>query len=148
MPIVSTDEEIREILSRFRRIAVVGFSDNPGRPSHGVATFLQRQGYDIWPVNPRLAGEIVLGRRVCAALRELPEVPEIVDVFRRSECVWEVAEQAIAVGAQVLWTQLGVRDDAAAQRASAVGLAVVQERCPAIEIPRLRIGLAGPVPFL
>lgn len=137
MAIVTTDEQIREILTRYRRVVVVGLSDNPSRPSHGVAGYLQRQGYEVWPVNPRLAGQIVLGRRVYASLGDLPEAPEIVDVFRRSEYVAEVAEAAIAVSAKVLWTQLGVRDDAAAERASAAGLWVVQNRCPAIEIPRL-----------
>lgn len=143
MPIVTTDEQIREILTRFRRVAVVGLSDNPTRPSHGVAAYLQQQGYDIWPVNPKLAGQTVLGCRVYASLRDLPEMPEIVDVFRRSQYVAEVAEAAIAVGAKVLWTQLGVRDDVAAERASAAGLLVVQNRCPAIEHPRLEIGLRG-----
>jgi uncharacterized protein len=143
MPIVTTDDQIRAIFTTFRRIAVVGLSDNPTRPSHGVAAYLLRQGYEIWPVNPNLAGRTVLGRQVYASLRDLPVVPEIVDVFRRSECVAEIAEEAIASGAHVLWTQLGVRDDAAAERASAEGLLVVQNRCPAIEIPRLGIGPVG-----
>lgn len=139
MPIASTDDELRDILTRYHRIAVVGLSNNPARPSHGVATYLQRQGYEIWPVNPNLAGSIVLGRPVYASLSDLPIVPDIVDVFRRSEHVAEVADAAIAIGARVLWTQLGVRDDAAAARASAAGLLVVQDRCPAIEYPRLGI---------
>lgn len=140
MSIVTSDEDIRDLLMRFRRVAVVGLSDNPARPSHGVAAFLQRQGYEIWPVNPNLAGQVVLGREVYASLNALPVTPDIVDVFRRSHYVAEVAEQAIAIGATVLWTQLGVRDDAAAERASAAGLTVVQSRCPALEIPRLGIG--------
>lgn len=143
MPIARTDDEIRDILTRYHRIAVVGLSDNPARPSYGVAAYLQRQGYEIWPVNPRLAGHTVLGRRVYASLGDLPIVPEIVDVFRRSEHVAEVVDAAIVVGAHVVWTQLGVRDDAATERASAAGLLVVQDRCPAIEHPRLGIGLAG-----
>lgn len=140
MPMVTTDEQLRDIWTRFRRVAVVGMSDNAGRPSHGVAAFLQRQGYEIWPVNPKLAGRVVLGREVYASLKELPVVPEVVDVFRRSQYVAEVAEEAIAIGAKVLWTQLGVRDDEVAERASEAGLLVVQSRCPAIEIPRLGIG--------
>ncbi|MGH2517317.1 MAG: CoA-binding protein [Ktedonobacterales bacterium] len=139
MPIVSTDDHIREILTHFRRIAVVGLSERPNRPSYGVAAFLQRQGYEIWPVNPMLVGRTVLGCQVYASLSDVPVAPEIVDVLRRSEYVAEVAEAAIAAGAKVLWTQLGVRDDAAAERASAAGLLVVQNRCPAIEYPRLGI---------
>ena len=143
MPIVTTDEQLREILTRFRRIAVVGLSDKPIRPSYSVAAFLQQQGYDIWPINPNLAGQMVLGRRVYGSLRDLPDAPEIVDVFRRSEFVAEIAEEAMTRGAKVLWTQLGVRDDVAAERASAAGLYVVQDHCPAIEYPRLGINRAG-----
>lgn len=140
MPMASTDEQIRVILTRSRRIAVVGLSNNPARPSYSVAAYLQRQGYEIWPVNPNLVGSEVLGRPVYASLSDLPIVPDIVDVFRRSEHVAEVADAAIAVGARVLWTQLGVRDDTAAERVSAAGLLVVQDRCPAIEHPRLGLG--------
>lgn len=140
MPIVQSDAELREILTRYRRVAVVGISDDPGRPSHSVAAYLQEQGYDIYPVNPMLRGKTVLGCEVYGSLAELPEPPEIVDVFRRSQFVSEVADAAIAAGAKVLWTQLGVRDDVAAERASATGLQVVQNRCTAIEHERLRIG--------
>ena len=140
MPMVQSDDDLREVLMRYRRVAVVGFSDDQDRPSHSVAAYLQEQGYEIDPVNPVLAGKTVLGRTVYSSLAELPEPPEIVDVFRRSEYVSEVADAAIAAGAKVLWTQLGVRDDAAAERASAAGLQVVQNRCTAIEHGRLRIG--------
>ncbi|HEX8035731.1 MAG TPA: CoA-binding protein [Ktedonobacterales bacterium] len=140
MPMVQNDDEMREILTRYRRVAVVGLSDDPDRPSHSVASYLQEQGYDIYPVNPTLVGKTVLGREVYSSLAELPEPPEIVDVFRRSQFVSEVADAAIAAGAKVLWTQLGVRDDAAAERASAAGLQVVQNRCTAIEHGRLHIG--------
>lgn len=140
MPIVQSDAELREILTRYRRVAVVGISDDPGRPSHSVAAYLQEQGYDIYPVNPMLRGKTVLRCEVYGSLAELPEPPEIVDVFRRSQFVSEVAGAAIAAGAKVLWTQLGVRDDVAAERASATGLQVVQNRCTAIEHERLRIG--------
>jgi uncharacterized protein len=133
------DEELRAILTRYRRIAVVGLSANPMRPSNSVARFLIANGYDVTGVNPNLAGKTVLGRPVYASLAELPEPPEIVDVFRRSEYVADVAEQSIAVGARVLWTQLGVKDDAAAARARAAGLQVVQNRCTAIEHERLTI---------
>lgn len=133
MPIVTSSEDIRAILTRYRRIAVVGLSDNPDRPSYGVSQFMQEQGYDIYPVNPVLAGQEVLGRTVYASLADLPVRPEIVDVFRQSKYVPEIAEQAIAVGADVLWTQLFVVNDEAAQRASDAGLTVVQNRCLEIE---------------
>lgn len=146
MPIVTDSEGIRDVLTRYRRIAVVGLSNNPDRPSYDVSAFLQEQGYEIYPVNPVLAGQEVLGRRVYASLAELPVRPEIVDVFRRSEFVPEIAEQAIAVGADVLWTQLFVINDAAAQRASDAGLAVVQNRCPKIEFHKLELSSVAPRP--
>lgn len=139
MVAVQNDDEMREILTRYRRVAVVGLSDDPDRPSHSVASYLQEHGYEIYPVNPSLAGQTVLGREVYSSLAELPEPPEIVDVFRRSEYVSAVVDAAITAGAKVLWTQLGVRDDAAAERAGAAGLQVVQNRCTAIEHGRLRI---------
>lgn len=140
MPISADYEAITDILTRYRRIAVVGLSDNPERPSNDVSAYMQAQGYEIYPVNPKLAGQMVLGRTVYASLADLPIRPEIVDVFRRSEFVPEVAEQAIAAGADVLWTQLFVVNDAAAQRASDAGLQVVQNRCLKIEYHKLGIG--------
>jgi predicted CoA-binding protein len=143
MPITTDRDTLRDVLSRYRRIAVVGLSDKPSRPSHSVAAYLIQQGYDIYPVNPNLAGQVVLGCTVYRSLAALPQPPEIVDVFRRSEFVAGVVDEAIAVGAKVIWTQLGVRDDAAAQRASAAGLIVVQNRCTAIEHERLNVGPVG-----
>ncbi|HEU5347884.1 MAG TPA: CoA-binding protein [Ktedonobacterales bacterium] len=140
MAIVTDLEDIRDILTRYRRIAVVGLSDNPDRPSYDVTEYMQEQGYEIYPVNPNLAGKHVLGRLVYASLTDLPIRPEIVNVFRRSEYVPEVAERAITVGANVLWTQLFVVHDEAAQRASDAGLTVVQNRCLKIEHARLGIG--------
>lgn len=140
MPIVTDREGIRAILTRYRRIAVVGLSDNPDRPSYGVSQFMQEQGYEIYPVNPLLADKEVLGRRVYASLADLPVRPEIVNVFRRSEFVPDVAEQAIAVGADVLWTQLFIVNDEAAQRASDAGLTVVQNHCLEIEFHKLGLG--------
>ncbi len=140
MPIVTDSEGIREILTHYRRIAVVGLSSNPERPSHDVSQFMQAQGYEIYPVNPTIAGQVVLGQKVYASLADLPVRPEVVNVFRRSEFVPEVAEQAIAVGADVLWTQLFVVNDAAAQRASDAGLKVVQNRCLKIEYHKQGIG--------
>lgn len=140
MTIATSERELRDILTRYRRVAVVGLSDKPYRPSYDVASYLLRQGYTLYAVNPRVAGAHILGLLVYASLAELPEPPEIVDVFRRSQYVSEVAEAAVRVGAKVLWTQLGVRDDAAAQRASDAGLTVVQNRCTAMEHSRLAIG--------
>jgi uncharacterized protein len=137
MPILSTDDEIGAVLAEYHHIAIVGISANPSRPSHGVAEFLQSRGYRLSLVNPNLAGQTVLGERVVSSLAELVEQPEIVDVFRRSEFVPDVAEAAIAAGAKVLWTQLGVLNMEAAKRASAAGLLVVQNRCTAIEVRRL-----------
>ncbi len=145
MPISADYESITDILTRYRRIAVVGLSDNPERPSNEVSAYMQAQGYEIYPVNPKLAGQTVLGRTVYASLADLPVRPEIVDVFRRSEFVPEVAEQAIAAGADVLWTQLFVVNDAAAQRASDAGLQVVQNRCLKIEHAKRGIGHVGHV---
>ncbi|HST88695.1 MAG TPA: CoA-binding protein [Ktedonobacterales bacterium] len=145
------DDEIRAVLTRFKRIAVVGLSENPARPSYGVAAYLLRQGYEIDPVNPTIAGRTVLGRTVYASLRDLPRPPEIVDVFRRSEFVPPVAEDAIAVGAKVLWTQYDVVNDVAAQRAADAGLIVIQDHCTAADHRRLGIGpVSGthpPAPF-
>ena len=142
---MTTDDAlIREVLSRVRTIALVGFSANPGRPSHGVARFLTGRGYRVIPVNPGLAGQTFLGRTVAANLGEIGEPVDMVDVFRRSEEVAGVVEQALALRPLpfALWTQLGVRDDAAAERARAAGIRVIQDRCPAIDIPRLGIAAA------
>lgn len=135
------DDLIRDLLGRVRTIAVVGFSANPVRPSHGVARYLRSVGYRVIPVNPGLAGQCFLGENVRASLAEIGEPVEMVDVFRRSGEVAALADEAIALSPSplVFWTQLGVRDDTAAERLRAHGIAVVQDRCPAIEIPRLGI---------
>lgn len=132
-----TDDTIRDILTSTQTIAVVGASDNQSRPVYGVMKFLQRQGYRCIPVNPRLAGQELLDEKVYASLPDIPDRIDMVDVFRRSEQVAPIAEDAIAIGAKVLWMQLGVRNEAAAQLARDAGLQVVMNRCPAIEIPRL-----------
>ena len=133
---MSDDSEIRDILTSVKTIAVVGWSPKPDRPSHGVAAFLKRRGYRVIPVNPGQAGQEALGERIVASLAEIGPV-DMVDIFRRSEEAGAVIDEAIAVGAKVVWTQLGVIDDAAAVRARAAGLKVIMDRCPAIEIPRL-----------
>ncbi len=131
-----TDDMIRDILTNSRSIAVVGWSPNPDRPSHRVAAYLHAHGYRVIPVNPGQAGTVALGEVVRATLAEVGPV-DIVDIFRRSEAAGAVADQAVAIGAKVVWMQLGVVDQAAADRAMAAGLRVVMDRCPAIEIPRL-----------
>jgi predicted CoA-binding protein len=133
-----------QLLQRYRHVAIVGISADPYRPSHFVAIYLQAEGYDIIPVNPRYAGQTLLGKRVYATLTEAKaagEQIEIVDVFRRPEDVPPIADEAIAIGAKVLWLQLGIRNDAAAQRAEEAGLTVVQNRCMKIEHARFFGGL-------
>jgi uncharacterized protein len=134
------DPVIREILSRPTTVAVVGCSDHPSRDSLRIARLWKSRGYRVIPVNPQLGpGALIaaLGERCYPELAAIPEPVEIVDVFRRSEFVPEVAEQAIAKGAKVLWCQLGVIHEQAAARAQAAGLTVLMDRCPAIEWPRL-----------
>jgi uncharacterized protein len=135
-----SDAYIRGILEATRTIAVVGASPRPDRPSHRVMQFLQRQGYRCIPVNPFAAGSEILGERVFARLADIREPVDMVDIFRRSEMAGAAVDDAIAIGAKIVWTQLDVRDDEAAARAEAAGLKVVMDRCPAIEIPRLGIG--------
>lgn len=137
---MTDDALIRQILTATRTIAVVGWSPKPDRPSHGVAAFLARRGYRVIPVNPGQAGQSALGVTVRASLAEVAEKDgplDMVDIFRRSEEAGAVVDEAIALGARAVWLQLGVLDDAALARARAAGVLAVQNRCPAIEIPRL-----------
>ena len=120
-------EEIRDILRSARTIAVVGLSDDPSRPSHGVAAYLQAQGYRIIPVNPGVRE--VLGEKAHARLEDVPEKIDVVDVFRRPEHVPAIVDAAIAIGAKVVWLQDGVVHEAAAAKARAAGLRVVMDRC-------------------
>jgi uncharacterized protein len=133
-----TDVEIRDILLTTRRIAVVGASANPARPSHGVAGFLVARGYDVTPINPGLVGQTLHGAPVAAGLAEAAPL-DLVDVFRRSEEAGAVVDAAIRLGARTVWLQLGVVDAAAGARARAAGLRFVQDRCPAIEWHRLSL---------
>ena len=133
------DDYLRDILESARTIAVVGASPRAHRASHRVMRFLQQQGYRAIPVNPFAATDEILGERVYASLAEIGEPVDMVDIFRRSIAAGSVVDEAIAIGARSVWMQLDVRDDAAAARAEAKGLKVVMNRCPAIEIPRLRI---------
>ena len=131
------DAYLRDILTTVRTIAIVGASPRRERPSHRVMAYLQRQGYRAIPVNPNAVGTTINGEIVYAKLSNIAEPIDMVDVFRRSEMAREVVDQAIKVGAKVVWMQLGVRDADAAARAEAHGVKVVMNRCPAIEIPRL-----------
>src|SRR5215212_259738 len=135
-PTMLPDNEIKKILQQAQTIAVVGLSDRPDRDSNGVARFLQRNGYRIIPVNPNLRGP-VLGEQPYASLRDIRDHVDIVDVFRRSEYLPQIVEDAIAIGADVVWTQLGIMNRAATQRAQQAGLGVVIDRCMAIEHRRL-----------
>lgn len=130
------DDALRDLLLTTHRIAVVGASDRPERPSHGVFGFLLARGYDAVPVNPLLAGRAIHGRAVLASLDEAAPL-DLVDVFRRSADAGAVVDEAIRLGARAVWLQLGVVDEAAAARARAAGLRVVMDRCPAIEWRRL-----------
>jgi predicted CoA-binding protein len=137
--VLTSDQEIRELLTAARTIAVVGISDDPERDSYMVAEFLQRQGYRIIPVNPRLVNLNiqVLGEKAYATLRDVPEKIDIVDIFRRPETVMPVVEDAIAAGAGAVWMQLSIVNEEAAARAEAAGLNVVMNRCMAVEYRRL-----------
>jgi predicted CoA-binding protein len=139
------DSYLRDILERVRTIAAVGISASEMRPSYFAMLYLQTKGYRVIPINPRYAGQEILGEKVLASLDELATPPDMVEVFRRSADAPPVVEDAIRIGAKVLWLQLGVRHDAAAARAAAAGLQVVQDRCPKIEYGRLfgEIGWAG-----
>lgn len=131
------DATIRDILLTTRRIAVVGASDRPERPSWEVTGFLVERGYDVTPVNPGLAGRTLHGSAVVAGLTEAGAELDMVDVFRRSADAGAVVDEAIRLGAMTVWLQLGVTDHAAGARARAAGLRFVQDRCPVIEWRRL-----------
>jgi predicted CoA-binding protein len=132
---------LRRLLRDCRTIAVVGLSDQWHRPSFFAAKYMQAKGYRIVPVNPRLAGREVLGKRCHAALEDVPVPVQMVDVFRRAEDVPPIAEAAVRIGAVCLWMQLGVVHAGAAARARAAGLEVVMDRCVKIEHARLFGGL-------
>jgi len=136
-------DPIRHLLATSRTIAVVGLSDQPQRPSHGVAAYLQRQGYRIVPVNPNAVPGRILGETVYASLREIPFPVDLVDVFRRTEEVLPVAHDAVAIGARGFWQQIGVRNVQAAELARAAGLLSVMDRCSKVEHARL-IGAVRP----
>jgi len=139
MPL-TRDEDIAELLSATRTIAMVGASDRPDRPSYGVMKYLQSRGYRVIPVNPQITGEHVHGEYVWRELAQIGEPIDLVDIFRRPQAAGEAVDEAITIGAKAIWLQLGVINEEAAARAEAAGLKVVMDRCPKIDIPRLGVG--------
>lgn len=136
MPILESDHEMRTLLERVGSVAVVGVSPDPSRPSHGVAAYLQRStSWRVWFVNPNV--ETILGQRAYAALSDLPDVPDLVDVFRRAQHLPRVTDDAIVAGAGAVWFQLGLTSDTAARSAATAGLDVVQDHCLRVEHRRL-----------
>lgn len=142
MPL-TRDEDIADLLRNARTIAMIGASDRPDRPSHGVMKFLQDHGYRVIPINPQITGEHVHGEFVWRELAQIGIPIDIVDIFRRPEAAAEAVDQAIFVGAKAVWMQLGVINEEAAAKAESAGLKVVMDRCPKIEISRLRLPAIG-----
>jgi predicted CoA-binding protein len=136
MPL-TRDEDIAELLTNARTIAMIGASDRPERASYGVMKFLQDHGYRVFPVNPQITGEHIHGEFVWRELAQIGEPIDVVDIFRRSEMAGEAVDQAIFAGAKAVWMQLGVINEDAAARAEAAGLKVVMDRCPKIDIARM-----------
>lgn len=130
---------LRDVLSRTKRIAAVGVSANPVRPSNYVLRYLLRRGYDVVPVNPMCAGEVLFGQKVVAELGDVEGDIDMVEIFRRSEAVPPIVEDALARfdGLRTIWMQIGVEHAQAAAMAEARGVTVVQDRCPKIEYQRL-----------
>lgn len=141
------DDKIRAILTRVKTIAMVGASANEARPSFLVLKYLASRGYEMYPVNPGLAGGVILGRPVFASLAAIPHAIDMVDIFRNSEAAGAVVDEALAMSPlpKFIWMQLTVRNDAAAERAEAMGVEVIMNRCPKIEYGRLsgEIGWSG-----
>lgn len=130
-----SDAIIRDILATPKTIAVVGCSPDPDRDSNRIAALLKAKGHRIIPVNP--TSKEILGERCYASVRDIPEKVDMVDVFRRPEFVDTIADDAIAVDAKILWLQLDVINEPAAQKAQKAGITVIMDRCPAIEYRRL-----------
>ena len=140
-----SDTFIRGILDDVRSLAVVGASANWNRPSYFAMKYLKQKGFRIFPVNPAAAGQTILGEPVAASLDDIREKIDLVDVFRPAAECEQIAEDAVRIGARVLWMQLGIRNDAAARYAEDAGLTVVMNRCPKIEYARLNgeLGWSG-----
>ena len=135
---VESDEAIAQLLLQAKRIALVGASAKPERPSHRVMQFLLDEGYEVIPINPGLAGQQLLGQTVYASLADLPRSVDMVDIFRDAASLPEVTQEVVDAGIPAIWTQLGVVHSEAERTAEDAGLQLVVDRCPAIEIPRLR----------
>ncbi len=140
-----TDAFLRGLLESVKSIAVVGASADPVKASFFVMKYLRDHGYRVIPVNPKMAGQTILGLPVYGSLKDLPEPPDMVDIFRNAAAAGGVTDEAIAIGAKVVWMQLGVINAEAAARAEAAGLTVVMNRCPKMEVQRLygEIGRIG-----
>jgi O-acetylhomoserine (thiol)-lyase len=136
-PIPYSDAQLRSILERVTTIAMVGASSNWNRPSYFVMKYLQGKGYRVIPVNPGIGGQTLLGEKVYASLRDIPEPVDMVDIFRAADQAPAIVDDAIAIGAKIVWMQLGIRNDAAAAAAEKAGIEVVMNRCPKIEFGRL-----------
>lgn len=132
-----SDAYIRAILDEVKTIAVVGASANWNRPSYFAMKYLQDKGFRTIPVNPGQAGKEILGERVYAAVKDIPEAIDMVDIFRNSEAAGPITDEAIEIGAKVVWMQFNVINAEAAARAEAAGLRVVMDRCPKVEYARL-----------
>tara|TARA_B100000927_G_scaffold70938_1_gene56298 strand:+ start:2534 stop:2947 length:414 start_codon:yes stop_codon:yes gene_type:complete len=133
---IYSDNYINQILSDVETIALVGASSDPDKDSYKVMKFLLEKNYQVFPINPNEAGMNILGQYCYADLSSLTESIDMVEVFRRSEAVFDIAKDAISIGAKVLWTQLGVVHEEAAQMAQKAGLKVVMNKCPKIELQR------------
>jgi len=141
-----TDEQLRDLLATARTIAVVGWSDKEDRPSHETANYLRKQGYNVIPVNPRLAGNTWDGQPIYDCVTDIPEPVDLVDVFRRAEFTPHHARRAVEAGAKAFWLQLGIRNDDAGRIAQEGGLLFVQNRCTHLEHLRLIKGYPFPPP--
>ena len=135
---LESGEAIVQLLTQVKRIALVGASAKPERPSHRVMQFLLDEGYEVLPINPGLAGRTLLEQTVYASLADLPTSVDVADIFRDAASLPEVTQDVVAAGIPAMWTQLGVVHSEAEQTALDAGLELVVDRCPAIEIPRLR----------
>ena len=135
---LESDEAIAQLLVQAKRIALVGASAKPDRPSHRVMQFLLDEGYEVLPINPGLVGQILLGQTVHASLADLPTSIDMADIFRDAASLPEVTQDVLAAGIPAMWTQLGVVHTEAERTGLNADLQMVINRCPAIEIPRLR----------
>ena len=144
-PLYYPDWQIRRILRDVNTIAMVGASTNWNRPSYFAMKYLQDKGFRVIPVNPRSAGEELLGEMVYANLKDIPEPVDMVDIFQRADRAPAVVDEAIEIGAKIVWMQLTVRHDEAAKKAEDAGLTVIMDRCPKIEFGRLsgELGWSG-----